>query len=239
MPPVNVHKMQRSMYELRDRSVAQRMTLAAFGAVWVALVWWLLFCDGLKTAGAWFGRDWRPGDLARRACLAIALSTYYVRILFTEFVFLKRGVSWSEVLTIVPWMLGIYVLLAAVGGQNGGSLGVPGAVGMVLFAAGSWMNSYSEYTRHIWKRRPGNRDRLYTQGLFHYSRHPNYFGDLISFSGLCVISGEWLTAWIPVTMLAGFLFVNIPALDSHLRGKYGQEFDRYATRTCKLIPFIY
>lgn len=236
---MNIHKLQRSMYELRDRSVAQRMTLAGFGAVWVALVWWLLFGGGLKTAGAWFGWAWRLGDLARRACLAIALSIYYVRILFTEFVFLKRGVSWSEVFTIVPWMLGIYVLLAATGGQNAGALGVPGAVGMVLFAAGSWMNSYSEYTRHVWKRRPENRERLYTLGLFHYSRHPNYFGDLISFSGLCMISGAWLTALIPVTMLVGFQFVNIPVLDSHLREKYGQEFDRYASRICKLIPFIY
>lgn len=236
---MNVHKLQRSMYELRDRSVAQRMTLAGFGVVWVAVVWWLQFYGGLKTAGAWFGWTWRPGDLARRVCLAIAVSIYYVRILFTEFVFLKRGVSWSEVFTIVPWMLGIYVLLAASGGQNARALGVTGAVGMVLFATGSWMNSYSEYTRHVWKRLPENRERLYTQGLFRCSRHPNYFGDLISFSGLCIISGAWLTALIPVTMLAGFLFVNIPVLDSHLREKYGQEFDRYASRTCKLIPFIY
>jgi hypothetical protein len=29
------------MYELRDPSVAQRITLAGLAAVWVALVWWL------------------------------------------------------------------------------------------------------------------------------------------------------------------------------------------------------
>ena len=63
---MNVHKLQRSMYELRGRSVAQRMTLAGFGAVWVALVRWLLFGGGLETAGAWFAWIWRPGDLVRR-----------------------------------------------------------------------------------------------------------------------------------------------------------------------------
>ncbi len=236
---VNVHKLQRNMYELRDRSIAQRMTLAGFAAVWAALVWWLLFGGGLRTVGGWLGWMWRPGDMVRRGCLAIALSIYYVRILFTEFVFLKRGVSWSEVFTIIPWMFCIYLLLAATGGQNASRFGVSGGIGIVLFAAGSWMNSHAEYARHVWKGRPENRERLYMGGLFRYSRHPNYLGDLISFSGLCLISGVWVTAAIPITMLAGFLFVNVPMLDSHLHEKYGKEFDEYASRTCKLIPFVY
>ncbi len=83
------------MYELHDPSIAQRVTLAGFGGAWVAVVWWLLFGGGLETAGGWFGWIWGPGDLARRSCLVAALSIYCVRILFTEFVFLKRGVSWS------------------------------------------------------------------------------------------------------------------------------------------------
>ncbi len=236
---MNTRELQRSMYELRDPSIAQRLTLAGFGAVWVAVAWWLLFVGGIETAGGWFGWLWRPGDAVRRACLAAALSIYYVRILFTEFVFLERGVSWSEVFTIAPWMLCIYVLLATAGGQNASILGVTGAAGIILFAAGSWMNSYAEYARNVWKQRAENRGRLYTQGLFRYSRHPNYLGDLLSFSGLCLISGAWVTAVIPVMMLAGFVFVNIPVLDSHLREKYGAAFDKYANRTRKLIPFVY
>jgi len=236
---MDLKRLQRNMYELHGRSPAQRMALAGFGAVWAALVWWLLLGGGLQTAGAWFAWTWTPGDLPRRACLATALSIYYVRILFTEFVFLNRGVSWSEVLTIVPWIFCIYVLLAATGGQNASALRVTGYMGIALFAVGSWMNSYSEYTRHVWKERVENRARLYTEGLFRYSRHPNYLGDLISFSGLCMISGSWVTVLIPVTMLAGFVFVNVPVLDSHLSEKYGEAFDEYAHQTWKLIPFIY
>ncbi len=86
------------------------------------------------------------------------------------------------------------------------------------------MNSYAEYARHAWKQRLENRGRLYTAGLFRYSRHPNYLGDLISFTGLCLMSGAWFTAVIPVLMLAGFAFVNIPVLDSHLHEKYGAAF---------------
>ena len=54
-----------------------------------------------------------------------------------------------------------------------------------------------------------------------------------------MILGEWVTAVIPVLMLAGFVFVNIPMLDSHLHDKYGAAFEEYAGRTRKLIPFVY
>jgi len=236
---MDLKRLQRDMYELPGHSLVQRMTMAGFGAVWAGLVWWLLLSGGIQTVGAWFGWTWAPGDLPRRVCLATALSVYYVRILFTEFVFLKRGVGWSEVFTIAPWLLCIYALLALAGGRNESALGGPGYVGITLFVAGSWMNSYAEYRRHVWKQRPENRGRLYTEGLFRYLRHPNYFGDLISFSGLCMIAGEWITVLIPVAMLAGFVFVSVPVLDSHLRKKYGKAFDEYAHRTRKLIPFVY
>lgn len=234
-----MRELQRSMYELSDPSKAQRMALAGIVGVWLVLAWWLLLGPGLRIAAAWFEWIGKPGDEIRRICLAVGFSIYYIRILFTEFVFLKRGVSWSEVFTIAPWLLCIVALLAIMGGTNSAPLGWAAAVGMVLFVVGSWMNSYAEYARHVWKSRPENRGQLYTQGLFRFSRHPNYLGDLLSFSGLCLISGAWTTTIIPVLMLIGFVFVNIPVLDAHLRDHYGSAFDDYARRTAKLIPFVY
>ncbi len=231
--------LQRRMYERRGACVSQRLTLAAAGAAWVAFVWWLLFGGGIGAVGAWFGLSWSSGDTVRGVCLSAGLSVYYIRILFTEFVFLKRGVSWDEVFTIALWMLCIFLLLGIAGGRNRAGLGAVEDIGVAFFILGSWMNSYAEYTRHVWKERLENRGRLYTLGLFRYSRHPNYLGDLLSFSGLCLISGVWVTAVIPLLMLAGFVFVNIPVLDSHLHDHYGVTFDEYARRTRKLIPFVY
>ncbi len=231
--------LQRQMYELTGRSMAQRATLALLLGACVTLAWWLLFGGGISLSGSWFGRAWIDGDLVRRACLALAFSIYFIRVLFTEFVFLRRGVSWTEVFTIAPWVLCIYVLLAICGGRNPEPLGITGVTGTILFAVGSWMNSYAEYKRHIWKQHPENRGKLYVLGLFRYSRHPNYLGDLLSFSGLCLISGCWVTAIIPALMLAGFVFVNIPVLDAHLESRYGTAFEEYASRTRKLIPFVY
>jgi len=236
---VDKRELQRSMYELGGASTAQRVTLACIAGIWVLLTWWMLAGGGLAAMGAWLGRDWRHGDTARRVCLAAGFTIYYFRILFTEFVFLKRGVSWTEVFTIAPWLLIIVLLLGIAGGTNVEPLGAAAVTGSALFIIGSWVNSYAEYARHVWKRRPENRGRLYTEGLFRHSRHPNYLGDLISFSGLCMISGAWVTAIVPPVMLAGFVFVNIPVLDAHLRDHYGTAFDEYARRTRKLIPFVY
>ena len=113
---------------------------------------------------------------------------------------LKRGVSWAEA--------GIVVFLGVTGGTNREPLGRVGITGAGLFLLGSWMNTYSEYARMRWKQRSENRGRLYTEGLFRLSRHPNYLGDLILFSGLCMISGAWIAAIVPVLMLAGFVFVK-------------------------------
>ncbi len=231
--------LQHQVYGLTGASRPQRVTLAIVIACCVGVAWWLLFGGGVVTAGAWFGREWVAGDLMRRAVLAIALSIYFIRVLFTEFVFLKRGVSWVEVFTIAPWVFCIYVLLAVAGGTNPAALGFAGFDGAVLFVLGSWMNTYAEYQRHVWKQCPDRKGKLFTGGLFCRVRHPNYLGDLISFSGLCMLAGRWVTVIIPVLMLCGFVFVNVPALDAHLREHYGAEFDEWAGKTRKLIPFVY
>jgi protein-S-isoprenylcysteine O-methyltransferase Ste14 len=227
------------MYEVRDASLAQRVALAGMAGVAVGIAWWLLVGGGLAIAGEWFGLMWMTGEPVRRVWLAAGFSIYYIRLLFTEFVFLKRRVSWSEAFTVGPWLLCIVVVMGIGGGTNPTSIGAPAEFGALLFITGSWTNSYAEYTRNVWKQRPENRGRLYTGGLFRYSRHPNYLGDLLSFSGLCLICGAWWTAIIPALMLAGFVFVNIPVLDSHLHDHYGEAFDKYARRTRKLIPFVY
>jgi protein-S-isoprenylcysteine O-methyltransferase Ste14 len=236
---VNQRELQRKMYELRGPTLPQRITLAIIGGGWVLLAWWLLAGGGLSRLGEWLEQDWPPENAARRMCLAGGFTIYYLRILFTVFVFLKRGVGWSEVFTIAPWLLFIVLLIGIAGGTNAEPFGIASAIGCVLFVVGSWVNSYAEYSRHVWKGMPENMGRLYTEGLFRYSRHPNYLGDLLSFSGLCLITGAWVTAAVPALMLAGFVFVNIPVLDAHLRDHYGSAFDEYARRTRKLIPFVY
>src|ERR1700742_4185510 len=83
----------KSIYDLRGPSQLQRATLAIFIAACVAMAWWLLIGGGIAMLGAWCHRPWQPGEPLRRLVLAVALSIYFVRLLFTQFVFLKRAVG--------------------------------------------------------------------------------------------------------------------------------------------------
>ncbi len=227
------------IYAGQGNATVQRTVIAGAVAACVVIASWLLFGDGLAFVSPWVGQRWSQGDEIRRLLLMAALSIYFLRLLCTQFLFLKRSVSWGEAGMVVPWILCIYLVLSIAGGTNTTRTDAVTLVGGILFIFGSWMNTWAEYERHVWKQRPENQGRLYTGGLFRYSRHPNYLGDLISFSGLCLLSGRWLTGVIPLIMFAGFVFSNIPMLDSHLRHHYGSAFDEYASQTRKLIPFVY
>lgn len=232
---MEIGELQRKMYGLRDPSVAQRLTLAGFAGVWVAVAWWLLFSGGLAAAGGWFGRNWMPGDPVRRACLGAAFSIYYIRILFTEFVFLKRGVSWSEVFSIV--MSICCWALPAERTQTRRAWCSRWAWRCSCWAPGS--NSLGRIHAAHLETAAGESGPAVHRGIIPVFACPNYFGDLVSFSGLALTSGAWLASVIPAIMLAGFVFFNIPILDAHLRDHYGAAFEQYARRTRKSIPFVY
>jgi steroid 5-alpha reductase family enzyme len=215
------------MYEVTGASTAQRLFLAVVLILW-AIAFCLLLFGGVET-----------GDSLRRGLLAAGWCVYCFRVLLAEWVFLKRGISWKEALTIAVWISIIALAFAILGGGNRRPLGTAAVLGAILYACGSFVNTYSEYRRYVWKQRAENRGRLYTEGLFHYAAHINYFGDLLLFTGFSMIAGSPYTLFVPAVMLAGFIFSNIPALDAHLHAKYGAAFDAYAAKTKKLIPLVY
>jgi protein-S-isoprenylcysteine O-methyltransferase Ste14 len=118
-------------------------------------------------------------------------------------------------------------------------IGAADLAGLILYAAGSWIGTASEHARHLWKARPENQGRLYTEGLFSYSRHINYFADLLLFAGCAVLTRQWWAGIVPLAMGLNFAFAIIPAHDAYLAARYGSEFDHYARRTKTLIPLVY
>lgn len=227
------------LYSARGASTAPRLTMALGAALWLALTLWLLLGNDLVTLTHLLGRSWPVATSLRRSLLAAALSIYFLRLLLTWFVFLKRGIRWAETLTIIPWLLLIDLTFALLGGLNPRPLGPSVLAAVALFLLGSWINSFAEYQRLRFKRDPAHRGRLYTGGLFRLCRHPNYLGDLLSFSGLALLAGRWPVFAIPILMFLGFVFSNVPALDAHLHRHYGPQFDAYAAHTPRLIPFLY
>ena len=128
---------------------------------------------------------------------------------------------------------------ARAGGNNKQVAGIVELIGILLFVSGSYINTQSEYSRHVWKLKAENRGRLYTKGLFRLSMHINYFGDIVLFTGIALVTHRLSMLVIPLIMALNFVLFIIPALDRYLEKKYKDEFKDYAKKTRKLIPLIY
>jgi steroid 5-alpha reductase family enzyme len=65
---------------------------------------------------------------------------------------------------------------------------------------------------------PANRGRILDRGLWRYSRHPNYLGEIafwwgLWLFGLAAAPGWWWTVAGPLAMVLLFVFVSVPLMD--------------------------
>lgn len=228
-----------AIYRDKSPSLRTKAALVCVHLLIVAVSVWLLLGGGISMLDELFGRPHQLASTLRRSILAAAAVLYFLRLLVTTFVFLKRRMSWFEVGMIAPWVAIIDVLFAYFGGRNDRPFGLMGITGAVLVLAGSAFNTVSELQRHLWKRRPENAGHLYTGGLFRYSRHINYFGDEVLFTGWALMTGRLGLLLIPIILAFGFIFTNIPVLDRYLEEKYGNEYHTYARTVKRFIPYLY
>lgn len=217
----------------------RRIIWQVFHFLLIYLVYWLLFEDGLHTVSSRFGMTWTPGDLARRKLLFITSFILFLRWGLTNFYLLKRKMTWAEIIVVCIELSFIHSAYNILGGQVAHSVGIIEFIGIALFVIGSYLNTGSEIMRLRWKKDPQNKGQIYDQGLFKYSMHINYFGDVIWATGMALISGSIWLFLIPLYMSCGFLFIHIPRLDKHLKERYGLQYEIYSNKTKKLIPFIY
>lgn len=219
-------------------SLLPKLFLATGHLLAVILAAWLLFGGGLDTLSAWLGIELRAGNLLRKIVLMGASIIYYIRLCFTGY-FLHRKMAWSEVVTVTVGLFVLHLSFAILGGSNETRMAFVGIAGCMLYLVGSYLNTISEYKRYRWKQKPENQGGLYTEGLFRYSMHINYFGDTVLFTGFALLTGSAWALFLPVVMAMSFIFLHIPTLDAYLSEKYGEAFDAYAGRTRKFVPGIY
>lgn len=200
---------------------------------------WLLLEPGMPEVENRFGWPHQLATEPRRLMLAAAAAFYFLRTLATVFIFIRRRMPWQEVGAIALWVAIIDVLFAFAGGRNGAPFGLTGMLGTGLMLVGSVVNTGSELQRHIWKRQPENAGHVYTRGLFRFSRHINYFGDEMLFTGWALMAGRAGLLAIPIIMAFGFIFASIPAQERHMEERYGNEYRRYAAAVKRFIPYVY
>jgi len=198
---------------------------------------WLMF-PGYTTSNT-FKPYQLCGDLVRRILIATCLIIYFLRLQVTVWVFQKRKWTWLETITITVLMSFVLYAFAKAGGNNKEVVGIVEVIGMILYLSGSYINTHSEYSRHIWKLKEKNKGQLYTGGLFSLSMHINYFGDIVLFTGLAMVTHSLGMLVIPLIMAVNFVFNIIPSLDRYLERKYKSEFRDYSKKTKKFVPLIY
>jgi steroid 5-alpha reductase family enzyme len=192
---------------------------------------------------SWTGQTVEWTDPLRARILLFCCVIYLLRHGITLFYLLARRVEWGEVFGLAVFFALFEIGLLLVGGgvfrDSPIALSWLDVFALVLYLSGSFLNSASEIQRKLWKEDPSNKGHCYTGGLFKYSMHVNYFGDVVLFTGWSLITATLWALGLPVLMLLMFMFLHIPPLDEYLVGRYGDEFVTYRSKTKRLIPFVW
>ncbi len=89
---------------------------------------------------------------------------------------------------------------------------------------------------------PANRGRTCREGLWRYSRHPNYFFEWLHWWSYAIlaIGGplSWLAALAPLVMLVFILFVTgIPPTEARAVASRGEDYREYQRTTSAFVPW--
>jgi steroid 5-alpha reductase family enzyme len=116
---------------------------------------------------------------------------------------------------------------------------------LFVWIVGFTVEVVSDRQKRRFRQDPANAGRFITTGLWAWSRHPNYFGEIVLWLGIALIALPALSGWQYVTLISP-LFVylllsrvsGIPPLESRAEERWGNdpEFQAYKARTPVLFP---
>ncbi|MFW6025251.1 MAG: DUF1295 domain-containing protein [Candidatus Woesearchaeota archaeon] len=120
--------------------------------------------------------------------------------------------------------------------------------GLFIWAFGLSFEAISDYQKYQFKQKSKNKGDFINTGLWRYSRHPNYFGEILCWVGIYIFVFPTLTilesfiGLISPIYIASLIifFTGIPKLEKYADKKWGnrRKYQEYKKRTNKLIPWI-
>ena len=119
------------------------------------------------------------------------------------------------------------------------NFGILEIMGLLIWGLGFYFESIGDYQLKQFITKPGNKGKIMNQGLWRYSRHPNYFGEVTQWWGLYIIALSipfgFLTIIGPITITILILFVSgVPLLEKKYAGR--KDFEEYKKRTSVFFP---
>ena len=134
--------------------------------------------------------------------------------------------------------------LTAISSDTGVVMNVLFYIGLGLFLYGFITEVIADKQKTAFRSIPGNRDKFITTGLWAKSRHPNFFGEIVLWTGIAVMSFsslaglQYLTLISPVFTYLLLVYVSgVRMLEARADKKWGdnEEYIRYKTDTPVLI----
>jgi steroid 5-alpha reductase family enzyme len=119
------------------------------------------------------------------------------------------------------------------------------AAGLAVWVAGFGIEAVADFQKSRFRASPANKGRFISSGLWSWSRHPNYFGEIVLWAGVAVIALPVLQGWQLVTLVSPFFVAllltrvsGIPILEKRADAKWGgrPDYETYKKRTSVLIP---
>jgi len=112
-------------------------------------------------------------------------------------------------------------------------------IGIVVWIIGFLFESIGDRQLSQFIKNPENKGKLMTQGLWKYTRHPNYFGEVTQWWGIWLIALSSTSGIFgiigPITISILIIFVSgIPLLEKKYRGR--PDFEEYKKKTSVFFP---
>ena len=155
---------------------------------------------------------------------------------------------------LVAWTLsGLWVFLTSANALTAIINNQPLSGNLVsYFGIGLWLSGFLiEVVADLQKKRfradPRNQGEFISHGLWNFSRHPNYFGEIILWFGIAFIALPTLSGWQFATLISPlFVFLlltrisGINLLETKADEIWGQrkDYNDYKNNTPVLFPFI-
>lgn len=114
-------------------------------------------------------------------------------------------------------------------------------IGLIIWVIGFYFETVGDIEMYLFKRNKNNKGKIMNQGLWKYTRHPNYFGEVTQWWGIWILtlgSTYWYLGLIgPLTISFLILKVSgIPMLEKKYEGN--KEFEEYKRKTSAFFPWF-
>lgn len=118
-------------------------------------------------------------------------------------------------------------------------------VGLIIWIVGFSIEIAADRQKKTFRADPANKGQFITTGLWSRSRHPNYFGEILLWTGLTIaatstfVGWQWIALISPiVTALLLTKVSGIPMLEKKADERWGgqEDYEQYKASTPVLIP---